>query len=212
MEPIIPIAAIGLLLLLRKKKARKPSIPGVPGNGPKRPGPGKPPGKKPTPGTPKRPGDPGQPGAPDPERRYQWGDGPIPEDWDFDSNQFWISPDCETVLEGWHFETYGYGVGVNAIEAPTLVDALAQRSAPDVEKPDNSVYGYLSYLTDVEGLEILPPDFAMRVMFETNPLCADAYADQDMEDWPPGLMEWFDSFVERTTEPIEEATGILFEP
>jgi hypothetical protein len=203
MEPIIPIAAIGLLLLLRKKKARKPSIPGVPGNGPSGPGPGKP--KKPgKPGVPGQPGEPGQPGAPDPDRRYRWGDGLFPEDWDFDSNGFWISPDCDYVLEGWYFETYSWQKTISAIEASTLYGTLQ-------EAPDNSVYGYLAYLINEEGVDT-PPQLAIRVMQEASPMCVEVFADQDLEDWPPGLAEWFESFVERITPWVVEETGIPFEP
>jgi hypothetical protein len=210
MDPLVlGIGAAALYLLLKKKKgvAGVTPTPGVPTE-PVVPG-------KPTPGTGPtgpgwKPGKPSGPGwePPDPKRTYKWGTGAVPEDFDWDSNMFWISPDCDTVVEGYLFETASWQDSLNAIEAPTLMETLAAETYPGMDPPDNTVYGFIDYIMTYEGYDSAE-GVALRVVQEANALCADV----PMDNWPEELSEWFASFVERIGPWVDNNLGeIGFEP
>ena len=131
----------------------------------------------------------------------------MPDDFDWDGNQIWIAPNCDTVAEGVLFET-GHLDTSNALEAPSLMETLQLRSAPDVPEPDNSVYGFVDHLMSLEGFDSAE-GIALRVMQEANALCADI----PMENWPEPLNEWFESFVERIQPWVSDNLGgIGFDP
>jgi hypothetical protein len=125
----------------------------------------------------------------------------------FEDNSLWVSPDCETVMEGRLFEAYstgavlradgtiGQGKTVSSIPEPTLVDTLAAA-------PDNGVYGFAAYLIEHEGFTD-PEEIALRVLIEANALCADIPPEQ----WPQGLEDWFFSLVERIEPWVADETG-----
>ena len=202
MDPLL-IAGGGLALwLLMRKKAKAKTTPTptpTPGNGPVTPG-------KPTPGTGPtgpgwKPGKPGGPGwnPPDPKRKYKWGTGAVPDDFGWETNEFWISPDCDTVVEGWLFETNSWQEWgeVSALEAPTLRETLAIA-------PDNSVYGFIDYIMTYESFGS-PEEVALRIMQETNALCADI----PVHNWSLEVSEWFNDFVERIRPWVEENIGAI---
>jgi len=154
-------------------------------------------GSKPKPGggTPKPGGT-----LPKPTAGRVFGTGTGPLGWDATGNGFWISPDCDLVLEGEQFEPASRGVKTIWAESePTLAETLA--------KPGNSVYGFVDYLKDYRGFQTAE-EIAIEIMREANPLCADVFPDQA----PAALQDWFDSFVERISEWVYVTTIGEFDP
>jgi hypothetical protein len=156
---------------------------------------------KPTPATPKpKPKPKPTIPKPAPSGGRTFGTGTPPAGWNAQGNGFFISPDCDFILEGKLFEPGANASYVSAISQPTLSETLA-------ESPDNSVYGYIDYLVDFEGYQGAE-EIALQVMREGNSLCADVPIDQ----WPPALAAWFDSFVDRIEPWVYGATIGEFDP
>lgn len=175
---------------------------------PKKPGGGTKPTPKPTP---KAPGK-----GPAPKGRGygggQWGTGAVPANFDWDGNQLWISPDCETVAEGARFMPIANRMSISDENTPTLAAALALRSPPNAPASDkramNQVYGFIDYLLDTESYG-QPEDVVARIFSEVSPMCAAV----DPVQWGPALVEWYQSFSDRVAEYVEaELTGIGFDP
>ena len=118
-----------------------------------------------------------------------WGDTrKVPASWRGDWNDFWISPDCDVVAEGAKFlpESGNFW----AEPEPTLVETLAVKLGGGVDP--NTAWGFIDYLTDIEGLGAAEP-VAHRIVQEAAPICADV----PMQQWPRELASWFDDFVMR---------------
>lgn len=176
-------------------------------------------GDKPKP-TPKKPGGgggklPTGPGkGPKPKGRGygggQWGTGAVPANFDWDGNQLWISPDCETVAEGARFMPIQNRMSISDENTPTLAAALALRSPPGStdRRSMNQVYGFIDYLLDTESYQ-QPEDVVARIFSEVSPMCAAV----DPVQWGSALKDWYQSFSDRVAEYVEsEMTGIEFNP
>lgn len=171
-----------------------------PGDEPGKPKPGG--GDKPKPGGGKRPG-----GKPKPDAPGMPDDVVIPDWFDADGNSFWVDPDCRFVLEGDAFEPLSKGRetrsnpdgSVNAASEPTLAETLSYR---DGVIAVNSVYGFVDYLIDYEGMDN-PDEIALRVLQEGNALCADIPAAQRSE----GIRFWLADFSDRISQWVYESVG-----
>ena len=141
-------------------------------------------------------------GDPDPEVVYT-----VPDDWD-PVRGIYISPDCEMVVEapGWYCGSSGPeletpqifgGFSCTAIEFDNYFDTMAE--------PGNGVAGYIDFLA---GVGFQPEEIAFQILSEVSPLCADLPFDM----WSPGLVAWWDSFLERVIFSWEEFHGIEFDP
>lgn len=129
----------------------------------------------------------------------------IPDDWDPVRGLF-ISPDCEMVVEapGWFCgsgendtpQVFG-GFACTAIEFDSYHETMAE--------PGNGVAGYVEFLI---GLGSQPEQIAFTILTEVSPLCADLPDAQ----WPPGLVAWYEAFLERVIFTWEEYWGIEFDP
>lgn len=136
----------------------------------------------------------------------QWGTGKVPADFDWNSNDLYLSPECDTVAEALYFMPSGRWI--SECEADTLADTLDH---PECTTPPNAVYGFLAYLLDTEGLTD-PIEIATRVMLEAQP-GGEFCIGMDPDTWPEPLALWWTSFVDRVTEYVEASiNGIGFDP
>ena len=117
----------------------------------------------------------------------------IPANFDFGGNGLYIDPNCEFVIEGNLFWPTGFSAG--AEEAPTLTATLNIA-------PDNSVLGFLDYLIDSQGIRD-PYQIGQIVLEEMAPMCAAA----PDSTWSPGFASWYQSFVERVSDYIDNQFG-----
>ena len=124
----------------------------------------------------------------------------LPEGFDFGGNGLYVSVDCDYVIEGNLFWPTG---SLSAVEAPTLEAVLAVSR-------DNTVVGYLDYLIDTLGYR-QPEQVAWKILEEASPMCASV----DPAQWGEGLQAWYETFVARVSDYMEEATllaGDDFDP
>ena len=131
-----------------------------------------------------------------------------PEGFDYAGNQIWISPDCGYVIEGNLFWQSDGGV-IMSDGAETVDMALAMKSAPDIESPDNSVLGFVEYMIEELGVRD-PQDAVWEIIRQVSPLCADV---DPNKDWGPGMYNWFQNFSARMVDFFEETLGAIgFDP
>lgn len=187
-----------------------------PGGGGDKPTPAKPTPSKPTGPTKPKPKPVTPTNGPKPKGRGygggKWGTGTVPANFDWDGNQLWISPSCDTVAEGARFMPIAGRMSISDENTPTLQAALALRSPPNAPASNkaamNQVYGFIDYLLDTEGYD-QPEDVVARIFSDASPMCAAV----DPTQWGPALVEWYQSFSDRAAEYVEsEMTGIPFEP
>lgn len=126
----------------------------------------------------------------------------MPDGFDFTSNRIWISPACDVVLEGELFEP-GESFSIVELEAPTLAQALELKSAPNLPRPDNSVYGYLVYLID-NGIATTPDALASRVLAQASPACSGPPS-----TWSPVITAWHADFSKRIASWVAETVGAI---
>lgn len=180
------VAIVVLALLLGggggKGTGGKELPPGDPKDPPPKPDPDKP---KPTtdPKTPKPKKVPAK-GFGDPKTLPDW--------FDPEGNSFWISPDCSYVAEGKNF--LPFTPNVLAEQQPTLAETLAVKR----NGKQNTAWGFIDYLVDVDGYTAAPAITA-RILQEANTLCADLLYEQ----WPAGLKAWAEDFQNRIVSHVE---------
>lgn len=119
---------------------------------------------------------------------WVFGQGTPPADFDWASNNLFVSQDCELVAVGDRFwpETM-----LVAIEKETLDQALAV--------PTNTALGFVDYLLAQEGLE-QPEEIGARIMTEASPWCWE----MPTSAWPAGFSDFFDWLHARLTPYMDE--------
>lgn len=115
---------------------------------------------------------------------------------DFKSNKIWISPNCDEVWEG---NLFWDDSEVAPFE--TVQETLAYNE--NTQSP-NSILGFVAYLIDDEGIT-QPNDIAWRVVEELSPMCV--AVDDPNKSWGPGLLNWYNNFLDRLIPWIEGYTG-----
>jgi len=107
---------------------------------------------------------------------------------DFAGNGIEVDEECGAVAEGrWFFPFDWATVNTRAEEADTVGGTLAIGR-------DNTVLGFIDYLTDTEGVTE-PEVIAARILEEVAPTCATAPVDS----WRPAMRAWYGSLTERVT-------------
>lgn len=123
----------------------------------------------------------------------EWGDGDF-DGFDFAANGLRFDG-CNAVAEGRHFFPHDWAdVDTWAIEAPTLAATLAVQ-------PDNTVMGFIDYLTESEGIDD-PAVVAARILEEASPECAAI----PQSKWGPAMRAWYASLSRRVTAYVTQET------
>lgn len=129
----------------------------------------------------------------------------VPAGWRWQGNQLWVSPNCDAVAEGGGFAPADKTIA--ALEATTLAASMQLKSAPDLAHPDNSVYGFLTYLIEQEGITHAGT-LATRVLDEAAPHCKPNTL-LPLLAYPPVLQAWHADFTQRISQRVDEiAKGI----
>lgn len=120
------------------------------------------------------------------------------------ANMLYVSPDCQTIIEGPYFEPISSGLDLNAESFDNLNDTLSRSVYGD----RNSVYGYIDYLMS-KG-ENHPLDIAETILRE-------AFNRNSPLKYPcgPGVgvgTEFIQSFASRIAQYVEENGGIIWSP
>lgn len=221
MEPVTLIAGAALLFLLlsggEKGGGTTPPKDGPIVEPPKGPGGGnkpKPGGDKPKPSGGDKPKPPAPKGPKPKGRGYgggHWGTGNVPASFNWDGNQLWISPNCDTVAEGSYFMPAYPAWQAPDGGGPTLEATLKKKTGPAGSSDPRDlfqVYSFIDYLVNEQGYQ-QPEDVVAAIFSEVAPMCAAV----DPVQWGSALVDWYTSFSERVAEYVEsQLTGIDFEP
>lgn len=107
---------------------------------------------------------------------------------DFAGNGIEVDDECGAVAEGrWFFPFDWATVNTRAEEADTVGGTLAIGR-------DNTVLGFIDYLTDTEGVTE-PEVIAARILEDVAPTCASVPVDS----WGPAMRAWYASLSKRVT-------------
>lgn len=120
----------------------------------------------------------------------------LPTTFDYGGNGLYIDPNCEYVIEGNFFWPANPD---KAYEAETLEAVMGLH-------PENTILGYVDYLTNTLDYK-QPEQVAWKILEEASPMCAAV----DPSQWGRGLQAWYDTFVARLSEYMEDY-GISFGP
>lgn len=147
----------------------------------------------------------------------------VPDGWD-PVRGLWISPDCESVVEGPAWWTgnvivdgvpempalkYGpEGFPENYTQAGALqIPYAGTVSAPLREflaaQPDVGAVMWVVDRVSTTGQDLQPEDVAQAILSEYAPLCADA----DPSTWSEAIRDWYQSIVRRISD-VRESTVI----